>query len=101
MYKKLFLFAAFAFMLTSCTVTRTTIGDGPIGKQGITQVHSKGKQLYLFWGLLPLGYTSPPIPADNNCQIKTSRNVGDALITYITFGIVQSRTIKVLVKKEN
>ncbi len=100
MYKKIFLFLLLSAFLTSCTVTRTTIGNGPIGNQGQTETFSKGKQLYLFWGLLPLGHTSPPIPEDKNCQVKTSQNVGDALITWLTIGIVQSRTIKILTKKE-
>jgi hypothetical protein len=76
---------------------RVTIGSGPVGRQGSSKVYSKTKQLYIFWGLCPLGRSQPAIPEHKNIQIKTSHNIGDLLISFITFGIIDSRTVKILV----
>ena len=81
-------------------VTRTTIGDGPVGSNGSTEVFSKSKQMYLFWGFVKLGSSQPVIPEDKNVQIKTSFNVVDAIVTSITGGIFSMQTVKVIVKKE-
>lgn len=81
----------------SCMVTRTTIGEGPVGRSANTMVYSKTKQLYIFFGLIPLGHSQPAIPSSKDLQIKTSYNIGDVLINCITLGIVSSQTIKVIV----
>ena len=84
--------------LSSCTVQRYVIGDGPVNKDEVKSVYSSDRNLYLIYGLIPLNKTNPRIPANGNYQIKTCHNVFDALISGITCGIITSRTTKILVK---
>lgn len=100
--KRLFLLAIIAsmFLFESCLVHRHTVGDGPVGDAPRTEVYARAKQLYLFWGLVPLGHTQCATPKDGDYQIKTSHNIADAIITGITGGIVSIRTVKVNVYKE-
>lgn len=86
---------------SSCMVTRTTIGDGPVVTNGPAVVYSKAKQFYLFWGLFPLGHSQPAIPDNHNLQVKTSLNLTDALVSGLTVGIITSQTIKIVVKRQN
>lgn len=97
--RPLILCLSFTLFLSSCMVTRTTVGDGPVGKRGHATVYSNAKQLYLFWGLVPLGRTQPAMPPHRNIQIKTSTNIVDLLITGVTGGLFSTQTVKVLVKK--
>lgn len=90
---------AVLLLFSSCMVTRTTIGDGPVGKQGKTEVYSKSKQFYLFWGFVKLGKGQPAIPEDKNLQVKTSYNAFDALLTTLTGGIFSMQTVKIIVKE--
>ncbi len=93
--------AIMTLMLSSCMTTRTTVGEGPMGKGGAKNVYSKTKQVYLFWGFMSLGNSQPKIPDHGNIQIKTSYNVADAFVAGLTGGLFAMRTIKVLVKKED
>lgn len=79
---------------------RHTVGDGPVGTKGKTEIHSRAKQAYIFWGLVPLGRPQPAVPSHGNYQIKTGSNVGDAFLGVLTFGIVSFRTIRIVVHKE-
>ena len=85
--------------LNSCMTHRHTVGDGPVGKIGRIDTYSTTKQMYLFWGLMPLGHSQGAIPTHGNYQIKTSHNIVDAFLTGITGGIFSVRTVKVYVKK--
>jgi len=85
--------------LTSCMVNRHTVGDGPVGKSGRTEIYSSTKQMYLFWGIMPLGFATPDVPKDGNYQIKTSFNIVDDILTGITGGVFSMRTVRVIVKK--
>ncbi len=84
-------------LLPSCMVTRTSVGNykekEKLGAK--TYLYDKGKQCYLFWGLLPLGRTNVDTPADGNCQIRTSYGFWDAFVSVITGGIFEMQTIKV------
>ncbi len=91
---------AVLLITSSCMTHRHTVGEGPIGVKGKTDVHSRAKQSYLFWGLIPLGRPSPHTPTDNNYQIKTGYNVGDFIISSLTGGIFSIRTVRILVHKE-
>lgn len=88
------------FLASSCMTHRHTVGDGPVGARGKTNVHSRAKQAYIFWGIVPLGRPEPNRPEHGNYQIKTGFNVGDAILNTLTFGIVTFRTIRILVHKE-
>jgi hypothetical protein len=86
-------------LMTSCLTTKTSVGDFK-ETQGREYTYAKGKQLWLFWGLLPLGRTNVNTPGDGNCEIVTRFNFSDFLISSLTGGIVTSYTIKVKAKKK-
>jgi len=87
----------FSLSLNSCYVNRTTVADGPVGKSGVRYSHTK--QMYLFWGLLPIGQAQPRAPQGCGYQVKTAFNFVDILINGITGGIFGTRNIKILVNK--
>jgi len=86
---------------TSCMTHRHTVGEGPVGTKGKTEIHSRAKQGYIFWGLVPLGRPQPAAPSHGNYQIKSGSNVGDAILGTLTLGIVTFRTVRILVYKED
>lgn len=88
----------FSTSLTSCLTTKTNVGTYK-EQQGDTYTYAKSKQLWLFWGIVPLGRTSTNTPGDGNCQVITKFTFGDALISVCTLGIITSYTIKVKAKK--
>ncbi|MCI7338377.1 MAG: hypothetical protein MSH41_07310 [Bacteroidales bacterium] len=67
------IFVASVFMLAvltllpSCMTTRTSVGSYR-ETEGDEYVYAKGKQCYLFWGLVPLGRTRVATPADDKQQ---------------------------------
>jgi len=83
---------------SSCLTTKTNVGSYK-ETEGKEYVYAKGKQMWLFWGTMPIGRTNVNTPKDGNCQIVTKFNVGDALISGLTGGIITSYTIKVNAKK--
>lgn len=85
--------------LTSCMTTKTSVGAFR-ETQGNEYTYAKGKQIWLFWGLLPIGRTSVNTPGDGNCQVITRFNIGDILISGLTGGIVTTQTIKVKAKRK-
>jgi hypothetical protein len=101
--KTLLTVVLFAFTVsltfTSCMTTKTNVG-GYRETQGEEYTYAKGKQIWLFWGTVPMGRTSVSTPADGNCQVITKYNAGDFLISGLTGGIVSSQTIKVKAKKK-
>jgi len=90
---------AISAILTSCMTTKTSVGAFK-ETQGNEYTYAKGKQFWLFWGILPLGRTNVNTPVDGNCEVITRFNVGDALISGLTGGIVTSYSIKVKAKKK-
>jgi hypothetical protein len=60
----------------------------------------KGKQFWLFWGIVPIGKTHVSTPSNGNCQVTTKIKLGDFIISGLTGGIVTSTTIKVEVKEQ-
>jgi len=84
--------------MSSCVATKTNVGRYNELPEEPYQF-SKGKQLWLFWGLLPLGRKNVSTPYDGDCQVHTRFNFGDVLISALTGGILTSYTIKVNVKK--
>jgi hypothetical protein len=79
--------------------TKTSVGAYK-ETQGNEYTYAKGKQIWLFWGLMPLGRVSVNTPGDGNCEVITRFNVGDFLISGLTGGIVTTQTIKVNAKKK-
>ena len=85
--------------LNSCYINRTTVGDGPVGKDTPATHYSHAKQMYVLWGLLPLKHTQPAAPIGCGYQVKTSFNFVDALVSGLTAGIFSMRTVKIMVNK--
>lgn len=86
-----------ASLLSSCMTTRTNVNRYK-ETSGQTYRYAKGKQLYLFWGLIPLGRATVATPTEVPCQIRTSHSFFDLLCTSITGGILSMQTIKVMAK---
>ena len=95
---------AFAFLLigsllmSSCMTTKTSVGSYK-ESEGSSYVYSKSKQVWLFWGFLPLGRTDSSTPVSGDCQVITRFNGIDFLVSSITGGIVTTKTIKVKAKR--
>lgn len=87
--------AATALMLSSCMTTKTSIGNYDDSSRAPRRTYAKGKQVWLFWGIAPLGRTNVSTPDDGNCQVVTRRNFGDVLVTGLTGGLVMTHSIKV------
>ena len=96
--KQLFILSLLSLFLISCMTTKTAVGEYK-EQQGKEYTYAKAKQMWLFWGLIPLGRTSVNTPGDGNCEVITRFNVGDALISGLTLCILTSYTIKVKAKK--
>ena len=99
MKTKIIILAAM-FSLTSCMTTKTNVGEYK-QQTGKECVYSKGKQVWLLWGIFPVGRTHVETPTDGNCQVVTRFTFVDMLIQGLTAGIVTTETIKVKVKKQN
>lgn len=100
----LVLFAAMAILCTSCYQTRTAVGDYQMirkeaGKSA-TYTYAKGKQVWLFWGLIPLGRARVAVPPHGNCEIRTQVNFFDGILTTLTGGLFSMATIKVKARWE-
>ncbi|MCB9298553.1 MAG: hypothetical protein H6559_36385 [Lewinellaceae bacterium] len=95
---KLALLACLALFTASCMTTKTVGNFQAI--QGEEYTYAKGKQVWLFWGLLPAGRTNVNTPSDGDCEVVTRFNFGDFLITTITAGIVTTYSIKVRAKRK-
>lgn len=83
----------------SCMTTKTNVGAYR-ETQGEIYTYAKGKQIWIFWGLLPVGRTHVNTPGDGNCQVVTRYNVADALINFLTAGFVKTYTIKINAKRK-
>lgn len=94
---KLIIMILVASMLSSCMTTKTNVNRYK-ETAGQEYKYSKGKQLYLFWGLVPLGRTSVATPVGDPCQVRTSYRFSDLLLTSVTCGVISMQTIKVMAK---
>jgi hypothetical protein len=84
--------------LNSCLMTKTSVGSFKEA-WGDEYTYSKGKQLWLFWGILPLGRTNVNTPGDGSCEVITRFTIVDFLISGVTGGIITSYSIKVKAKR--
>lgn len=93
----------FIMIFGSCAthVQRLSIYNGPVGNHpSKTDTYSRSKQLYMFWGLLPLGWSQASTPTDKGFQVKTYKGFWDNVIGVISVGIVSSRSTKVIVYED-
>lgn len=84
--------------LSSCLTTRTAVGNYA-STQGTPYTYAKGKQIWIFGGLIPVGRTSVATPPDGNCQVITKFSFGDVLVSTLSLGLVTTYTIKVRAKR--
>lgn len=83
---------------SSCMTTRTSVGQFK-ELPGEEYKYDKGKQFWLFAGLLPLGRTDVSAPASGDCEVITRYTIGDMAINILTLGFLHSYTIKVMAKR--
>jgi len=85
--------------VSSCMMTKTSVGafKESAGKE---YTYDKGKQMWLFWGVLPIGRTDVSTPVNGSCEVITKFRFTDLLISGLTGGIVTSYSIKVKAKKQ-
>jgi hypothetical protein len=79
-------------------MTKTPVGQYN-ERPGIEYIYAEGKQVWLFWGIIPLGRTLVPTPVDGNCEVVTHYTFGDIVINTITLGVVKKYTIKIRAKR--
>jgi hypothetical protein len=78
--------------------TKTPVGNY-LETTGNEYTYDKGKQFWVFWGLVPIGRTHINTPSDGSCQVVTKFKFTDVLISGLTAGIVTSYSIKVEAKR--
>ncbi|MBR4265332.1 MAG: hypothetical protein IKQ46_04665 [Bacteroidales bacterium] len=86
-----------ATLLPSCMTTHTYVGNyQQMTRDGVenTYVYDKGKEFYLFGGLLPLSHTHVPTP-ETNFDVMTKTTFVDMLISSVTFQLIGIQTIQV------
>ena len=97
-FLQLVLSACVIASVSSCMTTQTPVGEY-LSIQGDSYTYDKGKQFWLFWGVIRLGRTHVNTPSDGNCMVITKKKFGDVLITGLTGGIVTTHSIKVEAKR--
>jgi len=86
-------------VLPSCMTTRTST-NGFNEAQGKEYYFDRGKQCYLFWGLLPLGRRQLEVPKNKQpIQVRTRMGFIDGLCTTLTAGIFSMQTIRIVAKR--
>ena len=85
--------------MSSCMMTKTPVG-AYLETPGKEVTFDKGKQFWLFWGIMPVGRTHVNTPSNGNCQVTTKIRLTDFIISGLTGGIVTSTSIKVEVKEQ-
>ena len=84
--------------LPSCMVTKTSTKNYE-EVSGQEYYYAKGKQCYLFWGLLPVGKTGVTAPEENPCQVRTRFGFADWLASCLTGGIFCMQEVRVVEKR--
>ncbi|MEY3592344.1 MAG: hypothetical protein RLZZ38_1320 [Bacteroidota bacterium] len=97
--KKTITLLAVITLMTSCMMTKTPVG-AYLETPGKEVTFDKGKQFWLFWGIMPIGRTHVNTPSNGNCQVVTKIRLTDFIISGLTGGIVTSTSIKVEVKEQ-
>ncbi len=98
LFKKIMALGIATFLFTSCMTTKTPVGEY-LSQTGTEYTYDKGKQFWVFWGLVPIGRTHVNTPSDGNCEVVSKFKFTDVLISGLTGGLVTSYSIKVNAKK--
>ena len=95
----LLLILSAVILLPSCMVTKTNVKNYA-DLEGQEYYHAKGRSMYLFWGLLPVGKPAITQPVEiEPCQVRTSTEFVDGLVSIITGGIFSMQTVGVMAKR--
>jgi len=97
--KKIIAVVILLISFSSCMMTKTPVG-AYLETPGKEVTFDKGKQFWLFWGIMPIGRTHVNTPSNGNCQVTTKIRLTDFIISGLTGGIVTSTSIKVEVKEQ-
>lgn len=100
MIKNALLMVIIGATMVSCMTTKTMVGDYKT-EIGNEVKYSQGKQVWIFWGLIPAGRTNINTPSSTPCKIVGKNTLLDCIIDSITFGIITTRTIRCYVKVNN
>ena len=92
------LFLSMLFFLPSCMVTQTSVKNFD-QLSGQEYYYAKGKQNYLFWGLLPIGKPNVSTPQEDACQVRTKQSFVDGLVSCLTAGIFSMQTVEIVAKR--
>jgi hypothetical protein len=98
LFKAIFTIIIGSILMTSCMTTKTPVGEY-LSQTGTEYTYDKGKQFWVFWGLVPIGRTHVNTPSDGNCEVVSKFKFTDVLISGLTGGILTSYSIKVNAKK--
>ncbi len=81
-----------SLLLTSCGTQKFYVGE----TSGKTISHEKRKKVSLFWGLIPIGKKQhfPAVVDAKGYIIITRYNIFDLLVTDLTAGIINLKTVK-------
>ena len=85
-------------LMSSCIVTQTNVGRYNEQK-GTEYTYSKAKQMWILYGLIPVGKTHTETPADGQCQVNTQFRLIDVAAIVFTAGLFGMQTIKVKAKR--
>lgn len=96
--KKIIFLALLVASMTSCMSTKTTVGTFK-EETGNEYVYDKGKQVYLFWGIMPIGRTNVSTPVDGSCEVITKIRLIDLALSACTGGIITIQSVKVKDKR--
>ena len=84
--------------LPSCMITQTSVKNFD-ELSGQEYYYSKGKQNYLFWGLLPMGKPNVTTPQKEACQVRTKQSFVDGLVSTLTAGIFSMQSVDIVAKR--
>ena len=92
------LFLSMLLFLPSCMTTQTSVRNFD-EISGQDYYYAKGKQNYLFWGLMPLGKPNLSTPQVEPCQVRTEQSFVDGLVSTITAGIFCMQSVQIVAKR--
>ena len=92
------LFLSMLLFLPSCMITQTSVKNFD-ELSGQNYYYAKGKQNYLFWGLMPLEKPNITTPQDEPCQVRTQQTFVDGLVSTITAGIFSMQSVQIVAKR--
>jgi len=102
MKKTILLLVLITGLLSSCFVSRTTVGYGPVGATIHDRTFAEVKHQYILFGLVSINEPKLPTPPSGvGYEIKSSFSFIDGILTLITVGIYGERTERILINRQD